>query len=136
MCAAAGETLLWSGRHARVVWVDDAAHPGYCRVIWAAHVKEMTDLSATERTHLMGLVFAVESAVRTAFQPDKINLASLGNLVPHLHWHVIPRYAEDPEFPNAIWGPQERPARPIARGSREVLATGLVQALAELSAEV
>ncbi|MDA8383823.1 MAG: HIT family protein, partial [Betaproteobacteria bacterium] len=94
LCAATGESLLWSGRRARVVWVDDAAHPGYCRVVWTAHVKEMTDLTASEQAHLMALVFAVESAVRAAFQPDKINLASLGNLVPHLHWHVIPRYAD------------------------------------------
>jgi diadenosine tetraphosphate (Ap4A) HIT family hydrolase len=36
--------------------------------------------------------------------PDKINLASLGNVVPHLHWHVIPRFADDPHFPNPVWG--------------------------------
>jgi diadenosine tetraphosphate (Ap4A) HIT family hydrolase len=41
-------------------------------------------------------------------QPDKINLASLGNVVPHLHWHVIPRFADDPHFPNPVWGQRLR----------------------------
>jgi len=40
--------------------------------------------------------------------PDKINLASLGNQVPHLHWHVIPRFKDDPHWPFAIWGRQVR----------------------------
>ena len=48
----------------------------------------------------MNVVFAVEKVVRTLFAPDKINLASFGNMTPHLHWHVIPRWHDDRHFPS------------------------------------
>jgi diadenosine tetraphosphate (Ap4A) HIT family hydrolase len=63
----------------------------------------MTDLSYGEREHLMTLVFAVEEAVRHVMQPDKVNIAALGNMVPHIHWHVIPRYKDDAFFPGSAW---------------------------------
>ncbi|MHB1094167.1 HIT family protein [Thiobacillus sp.] len=49
--------------------------------------------------------------MRDVMRPDKINLASLGNVVPHLHWHVVPRFGDDPHFPNPVWGKKlrERP---------------------------
>ncbi|MDO9636753.1 MAG: HIT family protein, partial [Thiobacillus sp.] len=71
-------------------------------------VKEMTDLPAAEQATLMRVVFAAEAALREVLAPDKVNLASLGNLVPHLHWHVIPRFADDPHFPNPVWGARLR----------------------------
>jgi diadenosine tetraphosphate (Ap4A) HIT family hydrolase len=113
-----------------VVLVEDRDYPGFCRVIWTKHVKEMTDLSAEERRHLMDAVFAAESAVRRLLQPDKINLASLGNLTPHLHWHVIPRWHGDRHFPNPIWGEMQRDARPVMpEGLAEGLRTRIHEAL-------
>ena len=103
LCIAKGETLLWSGQHCRVILVADADYPGFCRVVWNDHIKEMTDLPKQMRAELMNTVFAVESAVREVMQPVKINLASLGNMTPHLHWHVVPRYIDDKHFPNPIW---------------------------------
>ncbi len=105
------ENVLWADDFCRVIWVDDANFPGFCRVIWNAHIKEMTDLPAEQRQRLMAVVFAVEAAVRQVAKPDKINLASLGNVVPHLHWHVIPRWAADPNFPDAIWAAPRRPTQ-------------------------
>jgi len=52
----------------------------------------------------MRVVFAVESAVREVFTPDKVNLAAFGNMAPHLHWHIIPRFMQDAHFPNPVWG--------------------------------
>lgn len=100
--------MLWQDHAARVVLVDDPAYPGFCRVIWQAHAAEMTDLAPPERRHLMALVFGVEAVLRQALQPAKINLASLGNQVPHVHWHVIPRFADDATFPDAIWAAPRR----------------------------
>jgi diadenosine tetraphosphate (Ap4A) HIT family hydrolase len=57
----------------------------------------------------MKVVFATEQALIASVQPDKMNLASLGNQVPHVHWHVIPRFRDDPHFPNPIWGQKVRP---------------------------
>jgi diadenosine tetraphosphate (Ap4A) HIT family hydrolase len=56
----------------------------------------------------MRIVFAVEDALRALISPHKINLASLGNVVPHLHWHVIPRFESDSHFPNPVWGEAKR----------------------------
>ncbi len=108
LCDQAGGPLLWQGDRARVVLVDDADYPGFCRVIWQAHVKEMTDLPEADQLHLMRLVFAVEAVLRTVLQPEKINLASLGNMTPHLHWHVIPRFRDDRHFPSPVWAAAAR----------------------------
>jgi diadenosine tetraphosphate (Ap4A) HIT family hydrolase len=110
LCDSGGGELLWQSDLCRVVLVDDAHYGGFCRVILNAHVKEMTDLNSEQRTGLMQVVFAVEAAVRATVQPDKINLASLGNVVPHLHWHVIPRFNDDRHFPNPVWGEAKREA--------------------------
>ena len=56
----------------------------------------------------MAAVTAVEQALREHLQPTKINLAALGNLVPHLHWHVIARFDWDSHFPGAVWGESKR----------------------------
>lgn len=104
LCDNQGGELLWQDDFCRVVLVDDRYYPGFCRVILKRHIKEMTDLDDSERSHLMGVVFSVETVVREVINPEKINLASLGNVVPHLHWHVIPRFPDDRHFPNPIWG--------------------------------
>lgn len=103
---------MWRDEKLRVILVDDENYPGYCRVIWNSHIKEMSDLAGAERDHLWGVLNVVESLLRHVLDPLKINLASLGNQVPHLHWHVIPRWADDPHYPNPIWG-----ARPAIEAS-------------------
>lgn len=109
--------LLFEDDLARIVAVDSADFPGMCRVVLRSHVREVTDIPYDDRRHLMDLVFAVESAVRSIVAPDKVNLASLGNVTPHVHWHVIPRWTNDAYFPNSIWGERLRetvPRVPIA----------------------
>ena len=100
--------MLWDDGFARVVLIGDADHPGYCRVILNAHRKEMTDLAEAERTRLMNIVFVVERVLRDLLKPEKINLASFGNMVPHVHWHIIPRFTDDPHYPNPVFGARQR----------------------------
>jgi len=116
LCSDTGQDILWLDGLCRVILVGDADYPGFCRVILNRHIREMTDLDAVERQRLMAVVFAVEAAVREVLQPDKINLASLGNMVPHVHWHVIPRFSDDRHFPDAIWAAPRRPGAPHAPG--------------------
>lgn len=114
LCSMPGGEPVWQDEHCRVVRVggqEGADYPGFCRVIWRSHVREMTDLPAAERAHLMRVVFAVETALRELCRPHKINLASLGNLTPHVHWHVIPRWRDDRNFPAPIWAAQPEAAR-------------------------
>lgn len=113
----------------RVVLVEDADYPGFCRVIWTAHVREMTDLPAAQRAHLMAAVWAVEAALREIMQPHKINLACLGNMTPHLHWHVIPRFADDRHFPAPVWAPIQRDATPASLVQRTAQLPALQQAI-------
>lgn len=111
LCHPGAETVLWQNARLRVIVVNDDPHaPAFCRVIWQAHVAEMTDLASAERAELMNAVYAVETAMRTVLNPHKINLASLGNMVPHLHWHVIARFEEDACFPAPIWAAAQREA--------------------------
>ena len=107
-CQEAGGEILWEDDVCRTVWAYEADYPGLCRVIWDRHVKETTDLGADDRQQMMRVVFAVERALIQVLQPEKVNLASLGNQVPHLHWHVIPRFKDDPHFPYAVWGRKMR----------------------------
>ena len=65
-------------------------------------------LENEERDVVMRVVAGVEKGLRDLLAPDKVNLASLGNLVPHLHWHVIPRYRDDSHFPEPIWAAPQR----------------------------
>jgi hypothetical protein len=100
--------LIWRGDDCRIISVNDPDLPGFCRVIWNHHVAEMTDLSYGEREHLMSLVFVVEEAIRHLMKPAKVNLAALGNMVPHIHWHVIPRFTDDAFFPGSVWSARTR----------------------------
>ena len=127
LCDADGGSVLWRDDLCRVVRPAVAGYPGFLRVIVHRHVKEMTDLQ--ERGHLMRVVFACEAALRKVCNPDKVNLASLGNVVPHLHWHVIARFADDAHFPDAVWAPARRTAAPRAAIPDEVLARAIMAAL-------
>lgn len=103
LCVRTDEVLVWDDPLCRVIAVADDDYPGFCRVIWQHHVAEMSDLAVPEQRHLLNVVLATEIALRETMQPHKINLASLGNVVPHLHWHVIPRFTDDRHFPQPIW---------------------------------
>lgn len=106
--AAPGGPLVWRDERLAVVLVDEPGYPGFTRVVWREHVREMTDLPPADRDRVMRAVWAVEQAQRAAMSPHKVNVASFGNMTPHVHWHVIPRYTDDAHFPNPTWGAQQR----------------------------
>jgi diadenosine tetraphosphate (Ap4A) HIT family hydrolase len=92
----------------------------------------MTDLDPSNRRHLTNVVYAVEAALRALLAPDKINLATLGNMVPHLHWHVIPRWRDDSHFPAAIWAEGKQSAVTIRQApTSEALSATISAALTE-----
>jgi diadenosine tetraphosphate (Ap4A) HIT family hydrolase len=128
-CASPGGPVLWQNDLCRVVRVDEPDYPGFVRVILKRHAREMADLAPGEREALMAVVFAVEAAVRETMQADKMNLASLGNMTPHVHWHVVPRFADDRHFPNPIWAAPRR-ERGAAHPQRERRAGDLAAAIA------
>ncbi len=111
LCRSAGGVLVFQSAQWRVIRAEDPAFPAFYRVVWRAHVAEWSDLSLADQASMMGVVGAVERVLREALSPTKINLASLGNVVPHLHWHVIARFDWDSHFPAPVWA---APAREVA----------------------
>jgi diadenosine tetraphosphate (Ap4A) HIT family hydrolase len=89
--------------HSYVVLNRDQYFPGYTLLFTKRHVTELFHLDQTVRAGLMEEVSIVAKALHTQFQPDKINYELLGNMVPHIHWHLVPRFASDPLWPRPIW---------------------------------
>lgn len=106
--------MVAQGAQWRVIHVDEAGFPAFYRVVWTAHVAEFSDLSEEARVDCMRVVVAVERALRDALAPAKMNVATLGNMVPHLHWHVIARFDWDSHFPSPVWA-EARRARDTVR---------------------
>lgn len=108
LCDPVNFPVLWQNAEISVIDAQDPDYPGFCRVVWRQHQTEMSHLEPQQRLRIMTVVFAVEQALINHLNPDKINLASLGNQVAHIHWHVIPRYSLDRHFPDAIWAEPNR----------------------------
>ena len=109
LCEGDGGLLVFRNDDLRIIQASEAGFPAFYRVVWNRHVAEFSDLSPTERQICMHAVAKVEQVLRSALQPTKINLAALGNMVPHLHWHVIARFDWDGHFPVPVWGESQRP---------------------------
>ena len=103
LCNEVGGRLLWQNDLVRIINADDTYYPAFTRVIYQSHIKEMSELSPTQRHELMDFVYLVEEVQREVLEPAKINLAQFGTMVPHMHWHIIPRFKDDPHYPDAIW---------------------------------
>ena len=108
LCETDGGLLVFKNDQLRVIRAVEAGFPAFYRVVWNAHVAEFSDLSVEERNACMNAVVTVEKILRDQLQPTKINLAALGNAVPHLHWHVIARFDWDSHFPGSVWAAPQR----------------------------
>ena len=125
LCEGPGGTIIHAGEKLRVIRADEPGFPAFYRVVWNDHAAEFSDLSPDERRECIEAVVQVEAALRAHLAPDKINLAALGNAVPHLHWHVIARFAWDSRFPGAVWAQALRDPPAHAVAAVEALRPGL-----------
>jgi diadenosine tetraphosphate (Ap4A) HIT family hydrolase len=91
----------------------DQFFPGYTFVFAKAHVTELFHLEAEARRQVMEEVSAVAAALARVFNPAKMNYELLGNMVPHLHWHLVPRFTDDPLWPRPIWS-EPHAERPLS----------------------
>jgi diadenosine tetraphosphate (Ap4A) HIT family hydrolase len=129
-CKGADEDRLWADETCRVVLVHETGFEGWCRVIWHDHIRELSDLTPKQRDHVMAVVSAVETGLIAKLAPVKINIASLGTAAPHLHFHVIPRFVDDPAFPDPVWLPAKRTSsRKLPDGFAQSMAIHLQQQL-------
>ena len=135
LCTGAGGAPVFQGEKLRVIRAEEAGFPAFYRVVWTAHVAEFSDLDVGDRSLCMAAVHAVEQALRAQLQPTKINLAALGNAVPHLHWHVIARFDWDSHFPAPVWCEPQRPLNSSALAGIQARLDGVDQLIRnELSA--
>jgi diadenosine tetraphosphate (Ap4A) HIT family hydrolase len=130
LCETSGGVIIWRDTDWRLVRVLDPNFPGFYRLISHRHVAEFSELSLEERQRCMALLVWVEAVVIQHLQPIKMNLASLGNVVPHVHWHVVARFDWDSHFPSPIWAAAQRPASPQGLSRIQSLLPALDAALA------
>lgn len=98
-----GRVVVQAARWRLVHAQQEAGFPAFYRLVWQDHVREFSQLASADRQACMDVVVAVEEALLRHLRPAKVNVASLGNAVPHLHWHVIARFDWDSHFPGAVW---------------------------------
>ena len=118
LCDADGGLLVVRLPVCRVIRADEPGFPALYRVVLNDHASEWSDVSEADQNEVMRVVNTVERVLRELLLPTKINLAALGNMVPHVHWHVIARFDWDSHFPAPIWG---QPQRALAAARLSIL---------------
>lgn len=89
--------------HSILVVGEHQRYRGYCVLLLKRHAREPHELPARVRAGLFRELAEAARAVEAAFRPWKMNFACLGNVVPHVHWHLIPRYGDDPDRLRHPW---------------------------------
>jgi diadenosine tetraphosphate (Ap4A) HIT family hydrolase len=122
------DEVVWSFPHSVALLGPWQFYTGYCILIARRHAAELFELDQTVRRCFLDEMCLLAQAIHNAFRPHKINYELLGNQVPHLHWHLFPRAANDPDALRPVWfaldradhdadvrrklqsGPRDRPA--------------------------
>jgi diadenosine tetraphosphate (Ap4A) HIT family hydrolase len=86
-----------------VTLADEQAYRGYCILLLRDHHEHLSQLPLERQLRLFEDVAHVARAIDRELAPKRLNYACLGNLLTHIHWHVTPRYADDPEAQHPIW---------------------------------
>ena len=89
----------------------DQFFPGWTVLVLKRHATELFDLTREERSQLIEEVTEVSRTLAVTFDAVKINYELLGNQLPHIHWHLIPRLADDPAPKEPVWRISHQPKR-------------------------
>ncbi|HVV67493.1 MAG TPA: HIT family protein [Gammaproteobacteria bacterium] len=100
----------------------DQFFPGWTVLVFKRHATELFQLTHAERNQLMDEVSRVAQALTQVFSALKVNYALLGNLLPHIHWHVIPRLAQDPAPRESVFSVSHEPLHLNAKDNQERIA--------------
>lgn len=109
----AGPLLIAELGTSRAFLHEDQFFPGYVLLVLRRHATELYQLEAGERGAHLEEVSRVAEALARVFRPVKMNYELLGNQVPHIHWHLVPRLPTDPDLLSPIWRVDHQPA-PLA----------------------
>lgn len=130
LCAKRPEGAFWRGRRFYAIDAGSDDFPAFIRIVAVDHVPEMSALAPERRAELRALLDAAEEEMIAALHPDKMNWAQFGNMVPHLHWHLIARWRDDGWYPECPWGPRQRTVPKETTEARRRLMTTLLPRLA------
>lgn len=93
-------SLIYIERHdSEIPWIKIFTHTPH---------KEFSECSREEKAMIWEVLDLIEKEMLEYFNPDKINLASFGNMLPRVHWHIMARFQNDNHFPEPMWGPMQR----------------------------
>ena len=129
LCEGPGGRLVWAAAPWRLVHAAEPGFPAFYRLVRDDHVREFSQLPVPDRVRCMEILAEVEQVLLARLAPTKVNLASLGNAVPHLHWHVIARFDWDSHFPGPVWASALRQVPPERLAALEEQLPALEQAL-------
>ncbi len=113
-----GDELVWQFPHSVAFLGSWQYHIGYCVLVSRVHATELHRLDAKVRAAFLDEMVVMSQAIDAAFKPCKMNCESLGNQVPHLHWHLFPRRADDPEKLQPVWIGFDRAERDATEKAR------------------
>src|SRR5262245_44176236 len=97
------EEVVWQFPHSVALLGRWQAFAGYCVLVSRRHVTELSGLEDGERAAFLAEMCRLAKAIELAFRPKKMNYELLGNQVPHLHWHLFPRYPDDADALRPVW---------------------------------
>jgi len=109
--------VVWQFPHSVAIVGPWQFYSGYCMLLSRQHATELSQLGPT-RTAFLDEMSQLARALEECFRPHKLNYELLGNLVPHLHWHIFPRDADDPERLQPVWLALERAKTDSAEKAR------------------
>jgi diadenosine tetraphosphate (Ap4A) HIT family hydrolase len=105
------EELIWQFPHSVALLGPWQHYLGYCILVARHHASELNHLPEAERIAYFNEMCLLAKAIDAAFHPRKVNYELLGNQVPHLHWHLFPRYDHDPDVLKPVWLALDRAER-------------------------
>jgi len=111
-----------------VILEVESSEVPWVKIFTKRKVKEFSECAPEEKSEIFRIIDIVEKSMLSYFEADKINIASFGNLLPHVHWHIMARFEGDSYFPESMWGTQQREAN-LELPSFEVFFSELVKQL-------
>ncbi|RUM76402.1 MAG: HIT family protein [Sulfurovum sp.] len=118
---------LYENEHIKIE-IENSEIP-WLKIFTQYPYKEMSEVPSQIRHEIYDLLHIVEKEMIHYYTPTKINIASFGNYVPHVHWHIMARFAEDSYYPEPMWGKKQREST-LKLPSSKIFYTQLIKKLA------
>jgi len=121
---------VWENNHLRIE-IEKSEIP-WLKIFTKVPYREMSEVPLEIKRQIYTLLDLIEKEMLSYYHPTKINIASFGNYVPHVHWHIMARFEKDSYHPEPMWGTKQREGV-LTLPSEEVFLKKLILALKYLS---